>query len=303
MKIFYFSSLKNHIMKKLTLAISLLSIISTSHAIEIPAVHPNLIEENGELVFVDGKRKYSLKPVTTQYTLAQLVGNPKGTKTGITFDFGSIKGTLYYGFIKAGDGRYPQPVFYKNVSAIEKGKATLDLLNNLDGKYDMVNWQVTGQGTLGYRVVKTDGTILYDGKVAFVGKGPFTVNGAAIVEGPLVNFSQAGTFYESLRISFDTLAATTATVTVRENNNQASSQTFDSPITAHHHEIILNNLQPNTTYSYQVITQNSEQIYNENYSFKTAPLPGSRQPFTFAYASDSRHAQGGGERRIEGVNA
>ncbi|MDM8563707.1 metallophosphoesterase, partial [Candidatus Marithioploca araucensis] len=29
----------------------------------------------------------------------------------------------------------------------------------------------------------------------------------------------------------------------------------------------------------------------------------SRKPFVFAYASDSRHAQGGGERRIEGTNA
>jgi hypothetical protein len=40
----------------------------------------------------------------------------------------------------------------------------------------------------------------------------------------------------------------------------------------------------------------------ETHTFHTAPEPGSRQPFTFAYASDGRGNTGGGERDIKGVN-
>jgi len=39
------------------------------------------------------------------------------------------------------------------------------------------------------------------------------------------------------------------------------------------------------------------------FRFRTAPAPGSRQPFSFAYASDSRSGYGGGERNIYGTNA
>ena len=41
----------------------------------------------------------------------------------------------------------------------------------------------------------------------------------------------------------------------------------------------------------------------EAYGFRTAPLPGSRQPFLFTYGSDSRGGQGGGERNFSGPNA
>ncbi|EDN67864.1 phosphohydrolase [Beggiatoa sp. PS] len=179
----------------------------------------------------------------------------------------------------------------------------MEILGNLGGKYDMVNWEETGQGTLGYRVVTKSGTILYDGKLAFIGKSPFFINNASIVEGPFVNFSEVGTFYNSLRVSFDTLTETTATVVVRNTKDETQIDTFKNEISANHHEMTLTGLKPDTAYSYQVKTQNGDQVYTESYFFKTAPLPGSRKPFTFAYASDSRHAQGGGERRIEGTNA
>ena len=41
----------------------------------------------------------------------------------------------------------------------------------------------------------------------------------------------------------------------------------------------------------------------QTYNLKTAPEPGARTPFTFAYASDSRSGSGGGERDLGGVNA
>jgi hypothetical protein len=272
-------------------------------AIDIPAIHPNILEKNGNLVFVDGNDKYSLKVLKTKYTPEQLVGNPKGTASGLKFDFGNLNGSLYYGFIKPNDGRYPQPVFYKSFATIKKGRASLEILGLLGGNYDMVNWQETGQGTLGYRVMSKNGTILYDGKLAFLGKGPFQVNAASIIEGPFVNFSKDGTFHQSLRISFDTLSATTATIVVQPRTDNTQVLTFNNDTPTNHHEITIKDLLPDTAYTYSVTSQSDEHVYTESYTFKTAPEPGSRKPFTFAYASDSRMAQGGGERNIEGTNA
>lgn len=133
-------------MKTTTLSLAFFLTFSNSHAVDIPAVHPNIVEKNCNLVFVDGDQKYPLKPVLTKYTLKQLVGNPIGTNSGINFNFGKIKGKLYYGFIKPGDGHYPQPVFYKRSSHIKNGQARIDILGNLAGQYDMIGWEETGRG-------------------------------------------------------------------------------------------------------------------------------------------------------------
>ena len=290
-------------MKSTTLILILSLTAFHSDALEIPVIHPNLIEEDGNLFFVEENKKYPLKPVNTKFSPEQLVGHPKGSQEGIQFNFGNLNGTLYYGFIKPKDGRYPQPVFYQSSSSINKGKANINISSNLSGRYDMINWKENQVGTIGYRVAASNGTLLYDGKLAFTGNGPFQVNPASIIEGPFVNFSPEGTFHHTIRISFDTLTATTATITISPLPNEAPNYTFKGETPATHHEITLNNLQPDMTYSYTVQTYHDEKSYRENYTFQTAPLPGTRKPFTFAYASDSRHAQGGGERRIEGTNA
>ena len=64
-------------------------------------------------------------------------------------------------------------------------------------------------------------------------------------------------------------------------------------------EITVDKLQPATEYAYTVRYGANE----ETYGFRTAPLPGARKPFVFAYASDSRGGQGGGERNFNGPNA
>jgi hypothetical protein len=266
----------------------------------VPTIHPNIFEENGTLSIVIGENHYPLRPVTTKYSLSQLVGNPTGTVLGLRFDFGQLNGKLYYGFIHPQDSRHPQPVFYKKFSVIEQGQADINILFNLSGKYDMVNWQKQGQGTLGYRVVGEDGSILYDGKVAFLGHVFFRVNPASIVEGPFVHFATDGTYHDTVRISFDTLKETTATITVRHSSQDNQIYTATA---ATHHELTLHNLMPNTIYAYTVETRKKEAVYTENYTFTTAPTIGSRKPFIFAYASDSRAGQGGGERNLEGTNA
>ncbi len=294
-------------MKKLTFSVvscQLLLGFYQCYAIDLPAVHPNLIEENGHLVFVDKQEKYSVRPVDTKYTIEQLVGNPIGTDSGLQFNFGHLNGRLYYGFIKQGDGRYPQPVFYKLFSPIINGQTSIDILGYLGGKYDMIGWEESGRGTLGYRVVTQEGAMLYDGKIAFTGKSPFEVNLASIVEGPFINLAEEGTFHETVRVSFETLNETTATVVVHETIDKTTVHSFtDDDTPATHHEITLFALRPDTVYSYTVKTSRQNQFYTESYSFKTAPLPGSRKPFSFAYASDSREAQGGGERNMAGTNS
>jgi hypothetical protein len=64
------------------------------------------------------------------------------------------------------------------------------------------------------------------------------------------------------------------------------------------HEIKISGLLASTAYHYRLICEDNEQIY----SFKTSPYPGTRKPFVFSYASDSRSGQGGGERNIHGTN-
>ncbi len=195
-----------------------------------------------------------------------------------------LQGTLYYGFIHLKDGLYPYPVFYKRTANIADGKAQVNI-SKLDGRYDMIGWEKSGKGVLGYRILNKKGTIIYDGKISFRGTGPFTV-GSSIVEGPFVQLLTS----KSATISFSTNFFANAVV-------RADDRTFFGD-KGTEHEILVDGLQPDTKYRYSVHVGD----YSEEYSFQTAPASGSRKPFSFAYASDSRSGQGGGERNVWGVN-
>jgi hypothetical protein len=67
-----------------------------------------------------------------------------------------------------------------------------------------------------------------------------------------------------------------------------------------HHEIEIADLSPAKTYAYRVATADGR--HSRRGSVTTAPVPGTRAPFVFAYSSDSRAAKGGGERDFGGVN-
>src|SRR5690606_28601532 len=75
-------------------------------------------------------------------------------------------------------------------------------------------------------------------------------------------------------------------------------QTYRSTGLLSRHEFVVNNLKPATLYQYQVNVGKQTLKYH----VKTNPNEGARQPFTFAYASDSRNGQGGGERNLHGAN-
>ncbi|MEL6649349.1 MAG: hypothetical protein AAFQ87_00955 [Bacteroidota bacterium] len=256
--------------------------------IVIPGGHANL-KAKGKNVYleVDGKK---VQEVITEpeISLAQAAGNPKGTKDGLYFDFGldGLNGTLYYGLIPYGDSRHPQPVFFKQTSQILGGRSTILIKQYLRGRYDMVGWEESGVGVIGYRVVNAAGVMLYEGRVRFKGTGPFEV-APSLTEGPFVNLL---TPYGAT-ISFETNRSLQATI---EIDGKRFTQSGESE----HHEITLSGLDPNKKYTYTVLYDD----FQESYELTTAPVAGSRQAFSFAYASDSRGGQGGGERDIYGAN-
>ncbi len=265
---------------------------------DIPASYTNIfIDTAGRLHIKDPNgNRYDLRSETPRYSLNMLRGNPRGSAKGIDFHFKDSEhgitldaGRLYYGFIKYGDGRYNLPVYYKDFSKIAEGRAGINIADTLDGRYDMIDWETIRRGTLGYRVVDEEGNVLYDGKIAFVGKGPFKVD-TCIIEGPFVH--KLGP--HGLTVSFETNRPARGEVTI-------NGQIFSDAGNTLKHEIPVGGLSPDTLYPYTVTTD--EGLQRQDHEIRTAPAPGSRKPFTFAYACDSRAGPGGGERDIGNVNA
>jgi len=258
---------------------------------EVPAIYSNLsYNSSGELILTTPEGK---EVVNTSFenllTLEKLQGNISGNEKGLLFDFAdeNFKGEIFYGFIPYGDSKHPYPVYFKRTAKIENGKAFIEVAN-LQGKYDMIQWEKKGFGTLGYRITDEKGTLLYDGKVTFEKEANenFKV-GVTITEGPFINQLEANQVIISFNTNFEAIAQIEINGKIYQDENPTTQ-----------HEILINDLKPSTKYDYAVIAGNDKQ----SYSFETAPALGSRTNFTFAYASDSRNGQGGGERNLFGAN-
>ena len=277
---------------KLFIKISLFFISINHFALaqtDVPCIHTNIHtgDNNKMYVAINGQRVYEKeKPV--QYNLEKMKGSPKGTDNGIAFDFNDsgFNGTLYYGFIVYGDSDYPTPVFFKKPAKIKEGKSEIDVRNTLEGVYDIVGWEETGKGTIGYRVINEEGMMLYDGKVAFEGTGPFKVS-LTIIEGPFVNLVSPHGAVISFKTNFEIAAQV-----------EVENKIFTDQKPTTNHEIELTGLESNKNYQYRVICD--ENVLS--FAFKTAPEPGSRTQYVFSYSSDSRSGPGGGERDLYGVN-
>ncbi len=257
----------------------------------IPPVHSNIHRDaSGEFfVQVAGRTIY---PVTKKnpFTLTQMRGNPSATADGIAFDFDrdDFEGTLYFGFVAYGDSKHPMPVYFHTPAKIESGQAVIAIEKDLGGLYDMVGWQKTGRGVLGYRVVSHRGRILHDGRVGFkTGSEGFEID-VTVLEGPFVNLLHPG----GATFSFTTNMAVVAEIDV-------AGQVFFDKVPVRQHEIAVSGLAADSSYSYAIRFGDNSQTFH----FRTAPLPGSRKPFVFSYCSDSRSGQGGGERDVHGANA
>jgi 3',5'-cyclic AMP phosphodiesterase CpdA len=258
---------------------------------QVSNVHPKIYYDQANQV------QFFLKDTTaafevyspSRHTLDQMQAEIVGTNVGLYFDFKdeNLNGKLIFGFIHPDDSKHPQPVYFKLPLDIVQGKVAMNIKHVLRGTYDMVGWEENKKGTLGYRVVRQDGAILYDGQVTFKGNGPFEVD-VTLVEGPNVNLLNK----DGATIAFKTNMQSVCEVIVDNKSFKSDSAQFQ-------HEIKVDGLDPDTEYGYTVKYGNNE----ASYSFKTAPEPGTRKPFTFAYASDSRAGKGAGERDIFGTNA
>ncbi|MEL6134718.1 MAG: metallophosphoesterase, partial [Bacteroidota bacterium] len=156
----------------------------------------------------------------------------------------------------------------------------------LKGRYDMIGWEKNGYGTLGFRIMGEDGQLYYDGKVSFSGTGPFEVV-PTVIEGPFLH----RVTHTAATIAFTTHVPADATLKINGQELKTTAQT--------QHEIEVTGLAADTDYDYTV----SVGPIDQTYTLHTSPASGSRKPFVFAYASDSRAGQGGGERDIYGSNA
>jgi hypothetical protein len=252
-----------------------------------PLIHHNLKQDDVGPHFSIQGNKYYQAILRKSYSLPSLYGYPEGTHTGINFNFQDslLNGLLFYGLIPYDDSRHPQPIFFRTPAKIVGGKTSV-MITELAGRYDMIGWVSKGKGTLGYRVINEKGEFIYDGVIGFRGTGPFETDDT-IIEGPFINILTD----KSVVISFKTNTEIRAEVVI-DDKSFKSKKGYD-------HEIPVKGLESNSRYQYTVIYGNNEQ----KYELRTAPSPGSRMPFTFSYASDSRSGNGGGERSLGGVNA
>ncbi len=222
------------------------------------------------------------------FRLADVEAVATGTNTGLRFTFGDgmLSGRLYFGLIDYEDSRHATPVWFRTSAPIENGRAHVDIIGQLSGRYDMTGWAASGRGVLGYRVVTNAGLMVYQGRVEFRGSGPFTI-GVTVLEGPTVN----AVGEDEATVWLRTDEAVVATLEV-------DGRSFSDPSPTRRHEIRLTGLSPLTEYDYTVRVGD----LTRRYAFRTSPAAGSRTRFSFAYASDSRAGSGGGERNMHGTN-
>lgn len=271
---------------------ALLIVVVCAHSLSaqenrIPASYSNLqYDADGRLYFKKDEKEFYADTTGPKYTISQLLGKPAGTENGLILDFGGLKGSVTYGLIPYGQTPHPLPIF-RSTKRLEDGKVEINIKETFNPNYDFVGWRETGKFTLGYRLIDEKGMIVFDGEVSVTGIGPFEIV-PTIYEGPFVSNIES----TSAVVWFETTNLIKASVEV-------DGKKFEDKEAARHHEFTLTELKADTKYDYTV----HYGAFSQQYHFKTAPAPGSRKPFLFAYTSDSRHATGGGERMIYGANA
>jgi len=278
-------------MKKNILILSIFTIVRISTAqISVPDVYSDIkTDENGKLYYQLSGKKFFASDNMNYFTLKQMQSGLSADSQGIKFDFDdkNFTGKLYYGLINYNDSKYPMPVWFKKTSDISGGKSSINIKKTLSGRYDMSDWKKNGYGTLSYRVSDSEGNLIYDGIVSFYYTNGIFEIAETITEGPFVNLLTSGSAVISLTLNKDT-----------EVEIFVNGKKYTDGIKSKHHEISIDKLKPDTKYSYEI----KYGKLSQKYTFKTAHKKGARKPFVFAYASDSRNGQGGGEHNLGGTN-
>jgi hypothetical protein len=255
---------------------------------EIPASLNHLsYNGNGRLTVKTGGQTYTDAARTDDYKLPDIMGALTGTATGILLDLNrpGYNGTVAYGPLDE-TAEYPAIAFLPRDVKISDGKALLEMKKTFTKATDYFHLADAGKGILGYRIIDSLGRIIYEGRIAFEGKGPYQVV-PTITQGPMVNTVEPTRFV----LAYETQVALKTTVTI-------DGRTFSDDQETTRHELAITGLKPATEYQYTI-------AYGErtvSHKMLTAPAEGSRQPFTFAFASANRATTGGGERDFGGTN-
>ena len=121
-------------------------------------------------------------------------------------------------------------VFYEFFSIIEESNSLILKLKHFNP--DMTGWEEKGYGTIGFRVINSSGSIIYDGKVSFKGTGPFEVVNT-LISGPFINLLTS----EGATISFETSKVSVCEILV-------DGKSFRSGDSTKKHEIKVDGLAP-----------------------------------------------------------
>jgi len=255
---------------------------------EIPACL-NHLSYNGDkrLTVTAGGKTYTDVAKADDYQLPDIMGTLTGAETGILLDLNrpGYNGTVAYGPLDE-TAEYPAIAFLPRDVRIRDGKALLEMKKTFTRATDYFHLADAGKGVLGYRIIDSTGRIIYEGRIAFEGKGPYQVV-PTIVQGPMVNCVEATRFV----LAYETQVATKTTVTI-------DGRTFSDDHEVTRHELAITGVKPSTEYTYTI----AYGARAESHRMTTAPLEGSRQAFTFAFASANRATTGGGERDFGGTN-
>lgn len=261
----------------------------------IPAAHTTLnFDKKGVLRGRNaGGQKIVLERKSARYTLAGVTPRVSGTKDGLRLVFSDKNlrgGKITWGLIPYGQHTFPTAVLRFTAEIDEKGVALLPIRDDLKEGFDHTGWRQTGFGIVGYRLASAKGTMVYEGKLAFAATATGIEPRPTVLRGPFVS-NQTHT---SAVIWYETSEPVLTCI-----KTDAAPDTFFSRSPLTRHEVTLSGLTPDTEYRYTVCCDGAALPFR----FRTAPAPGSREPFTFAYASDSRSGYGGGERNMYGTNA
>ncbi len=265
---------------------SFFSLLCNAQQIRIPGSYSNIGFDSIGMFFQTDTLRYYAEIAKPRYTLTQLLGYHQGTDSGIIMDFGNFEGTITYGLMPYNQVKHPLPIF-RLTKDIVAGKVEINIKNDFRYPYDFVGWKDASRLTLGYRLQNKLGVVIFDGEVSVTGTGPFQTS-PAIYEGPFISNVTA----TKLVIWFKTTSPLIASVEI-------DGKQYNDSVSTSHHSFLIDNLKPGRSYPYKVIYSG----FSQQYACKTAPKGGSRKPFVFGYASDSRSATGGGERNIFGANA
>jgi hypothetical protein len=253
-----------------------------------PALFANVYIDSKNNLFIknsDGGISY-LKHEPVKYSLKKFQNCLIDTDKGLNFDIKdtNFNGLLFLGFYTK--NKYSKVEYFSKKHKITKGKSFIDI-KNLFVEYDSLIKSKNLMINSVYKIVKTDGTAIYEGKINIKKESPFA-DEYYIVSGPYVNCVT----YSTSTISFETNKEIATNVVV-------NNKTYKDTKICFHHEFEIKDLMPDSTYEYKIQYSGNSETYN----FRTALMKGADKPFVFAYVSDSRANNSSKEKNIYGTNA